>query len=297
MKTIKKEIYWFLIPTFVLTYGIGIFTYFSGGLDSFPLTTISMYIPALVVILLYLLKYKKPLFKNNDLGLRFKGMKFWIIAPSLFLLLVSLSYLIIYIFNSSFFMNPEMILEGTEKSGFGVGNWFLNILIIFGINTFIAPIINILMFLGEEIGWRAYLVPRLLKIYNPKISFIIGGCIWGIWHGVGILMGFNYPGHPILGNIMMMVLCIPVGIILQYLYFKSKSIFVSAIAHGAMNWTASNFIMFVLSDSDYNKLIYGPTGIIGILIFAVTAYFLYNKMDWKTENTYMQIVKTNENSI
>ena len=297
MKTIKKEIYWFLIPTFILTFGIAIITYFLGGLDHFPLTSISMYIPAMVVILLYLFKYKKPLFKNNDLGIRFKGLKFWIIAPSSLLVLVSLSYLLVYIFNSGFFLNSEMILEGTEKSGFGVGNWFFNILIIFGLNIFIAPLINILMFLGEEIGWRAYLVPRLLKIYNPKISFIIGGSIWGVWHAGGILMGFNYPGFPLLGIIMMMVLCIPLGIILQYFYFKSKSIFVSAIAHGAMNWTASSFIMFVLSNPDYNKMIYGPTGLIGILIFSVTAYFLFNKMDWKTENTYSATRKSNANNV
>lgn len=286
MIIVKKELFWFLIPTFFLTYGMGVIAYFKGGLEHFPLLTISMYIPALVVLILYLVKFKKPIFKNNDLGLRFKGFKYWIIAPFLLFFLVAISYFIPFIFKNDFFKSHELILEVTQKTGIGVGNWLLNLFIIFVINTLIAPLVNILMFLGEEIGWRAFLVPRLLKLYNPKISFMIGGSIWGIWHGAAILMGFNYPGHPFLGNMMMMLLCIPMGIIIQYLYFKSKSIFVAAIAHGAMNWTATNFIMFVLSDKDYNKLIYGPTGIIGIVIFGIFAYSLFNRIDWQKENTY-----------
>ena len=153
------------------------------------------------------------------------------------------------------------------------------------------------MFLGEEIGWRAFMLPRLLKLYNPKISFLIGGFIWAIWHAAGILMGFNYPGQPLLGNIMMILMCIPIGVIFQYFYFKSKSIFVPAIAHGVMNWTAGNFIMFLVADKNYDKLIYGPTGIIGIAIFYVVAFFLFSRIDWKTENTYFSKIKTNENNV
>ena len=287
MKTVKTELLWFLIPTFVITYGFGFIAYFMGGMKNFPLMAVSMYVPAFVVISLYLFKFRKPIFKNNDLGLRFTGFKYWIIAPPLVFTLISVSFLIPFIFNNNFFDNTETILEVTEKTGLGVGSWFWNLVIIFGINTLIAPLINILMFLGEEIGWRAFLFPRLLKLYNAKVSFIIGGCIWGIWHAAGILLGLNYPNNPVLGIVMMMLMCIPLGVILQYLYFKSKNIFVPAIAHGVINWTAANFIMFLLSNEDYNKLIYGPTGIIGILIFYITAYFLFKRIDWNKANTFV----------
>lgn len=284
MKKIKNEIVWFLVPTFIVTYGLGIVAYLMGGMDKFPLMIVSMFVPALVVILLYCFKYRKPIFKNNDLGLRFRGLKYLIIVPFVFFLLVGLSYLIPFLFDRDIFMTPALILEVTEKTGFGVGNWFLNLLIIFGINTIIAPLQNILLFLGEEIGWRAYLVPRLLKIYSAKVSFLIGGSLWGIWHAAGILLGLNYPDHPILGNIMMMLMCIPLGVILQYFYYKSKSIFIPAIAHGVINWTAGNFIMFVMADENYNKLIYGPSGIIGIIIFYLAAFLLFNKIDWKNHS-------------
>ena len=142
------------------------------------------------------------------------------------------------------------------------------------------------MFLGEEIGWRGFLVPRLLILFGPKKSFLIGGSIWALWHAGGIILGFNYPGHPLLGNLMMIIMCIPLGIIFQYLYFKSRSIFVPALAHGAVNWTSSTFGMFVLSNEKYNTFLYGPTGVVGIVVFSLIAIILFKKIDWKKENLH-----------
>jgi membrane protease YdiL (CAAX protease family) len=36
--------------------------------------------------------------------------------------------------------------------------------------------------LGEEFGWRGYLLPRLLQRYSPLKSALVLGVIWGVWH-------------------------------------------------------------------------------------------------------------------
>ncbi|MBK7652193.1 MAG: CPBP family intramembrane metalloprotease [Flammeovirgaceae bacterium] len=210
---------------------------------------VSMYVPALVVILNYVLNFKRNVFKNNDLGLRFIGMKYWLIAPIFLFIIIASTYMIPFLFNTDFFKNSTEILTTTEKTGMGVGHWFLNLVIIFSINTFVAPILNILMLLGEELAWRGFLFPRLLCLFGAKRSFVISGTIWSLWHAGGIMLDWNYPGHPLIGNMLMILLCIPMGLIFQYLYAKSRSIFVPALAHGAMNWTAGNFIMFVVARS------------------------------------------------
>jgi membrane protease YdiL (CAAX protease family) len=35
---------------------------------------------------------------------------------------------------------------------------------------------------GEEIGWRGYVLPKLQAIFNPLVSSLILGLIWGLWH-------------------------------------------------------------------------------------------------------------------
>ena len=36
--------------------------------------------------------------------------------------------------------------------------------------------------LGEEVGWRGFLLPRLLERMNPVAASLIVGCVWYVWH-------------------------------------------------------------------------------------------------------------------
>jgi len=283
MDSIKKQLFWFICICLSLTYALGIYMLFNGGLAN-PLGLLAMYIPALTVIGLYIFKFKKPIFKKGDLGLNFKGLKYWIIAPLTLTGLSLLSYGLSYLFAPELFDTVENIRLALENQGFYWGNIYIGFLAIILVNGLVGSFLNIPMFLGEELGWRAFMVPRLLKLYKPQIAFLIGAAVWGLWHGVMIIMGLNYPSvHPVSGILLMIVFCIPVGIIFQYFYLKSKSVFVAALAHAGLNKSAMS-MSFLLAGDSYNTLLYGPTGIIGIVIFSIIAFFLYRRIDWEKEN-------------
>jgi len=104
------------------------------------------------------------------------------------------------------------------------------------INLATAPFINFLPALGEEYGWRGFLLPKLIAKYNLIIGLLLTGTIWGLWHAPVILMGYNYPHHPnLLGVTAFTVWCILAGFFLGWLRLKSESVFPAALGHGAIH--------------------------------------------------------------
>ena len=86
----------------------------------------------------------------------------------------------------------------------------------------VAPLFNTLFALGEELGWRGYLLPKLLPLGQIP-AMLISGVIWGIWHAPAILQGHNYPENPVLGVGMMIVFTVLLGIIFSWLYLKTMT--------------------------------------------------------------------------
>jgi len=49
---------------------------------------------------------------------------------------------------------------------------------------------------GEEYGWRGYLLPRLLPGGEIRAT-LIGGVVWAVWHLPLLVSGLSFPGQPL----------------------------------------------------------------------------------------------------
>ena len=142
-----------------------------------------------------------------------------------------------------------------------------------------------LLELGEEVGWRGYLLPQFLHFMSVKKSVVLSGVLWGLAHAPLIFFGFNYGdgywGAPYTGIILFIIVCISLGIWMSYVMLKTKNCMYSAIIHGAVN-VASD--MQILSAA-INRPLLGPTpaGIIGISIILLISVILFLRMP-KKEN-------------
>jgi membrane protease YdiL (CAAX protease family) len=123
-------------------------------------------------------------------------------------------------------------------------------------------LINMVFTFGEEFGWRGYLLPRLSPLGGVQAA-IITGVVWGLWHApIIVLNGYNYPGHPWLGVVMMVIFTVALSMIFAWLRFRSGSVWPSTLAHAAFNAQAGFAIVF-LSQAD--SLLRAPIGLIGLL--------------------------------
>ncbi len=126
----------------------------------------------------------------------------------------------------------------------------------------LAILINMIFTFGEEFGWRGYLLPRLSPLGGVQAA-IITGVVWGLWHApIIILNGYNYPGHPWSGVVMMVVFTIALSMIFAWLRFRSGSVWPSTLAHAAFNAQAGFAIVF-LSQAD--SLLRAPIGLISLI--------------------------------
>lgn len=109
----------------------------------------------------------------------------------------------------------------------------------------LAPLINTLFAMGEELGWRGFLLPNLMREGGQWRAIGISGVIWGLWHAPAILQGHNYPGQPLLGVPMMVVFTVLLGAILSWLYLETESPWAPALAHGSINASAGLPLLFL----------------------------------------------------
>ena len=283
-----KRLVWFVALTFAitwvifgqipwrgLTYGTGVSIY---------IVMAGMFVPALCNLLTRLITREG--FANLLLRPNFKGhTKDYLLVffgPTALLLLSAALYFLVM--PGSFDSQLTFLQEPATRTGVLSARTLLLITILQVV--IICPIINIIPTLGEELGWRAYLLPKLRLLLPDWAALVVTGIIWGLWHAPVIVMGHNYgtsyTGYPWLGILMMVVFCVWLGIIEGYMTIKLNSVIPAAMIHSTVNAGAG--LPILMAQSGSNPLL-GPTitGLIGGLPFILTALILLKKTGSKLD--------------
>ena len=144
-----------------------------------------------------------------------------------------------------------------------------------------APLINTIPAVGEEAGWRGFMMPRLKEQFGLVKGRVIGGVIWAVWHFPVMLLagyeyGTDYIGAPVLGLLVWCVVCVAVGTLLDWLYDKTGSIWAPALAHGAFNAAATIPALLTKYPDASRYAVFGPSsvGLIGALPILVVAILI-----------------------
>ncbi|MBU5468458.1 CPBP family intramembrane metalloprotease [Virgibacillus sp. MSJ-26] len=269
----KKTLVIFIASTLFLTSGLA---FLALELDQF--SPFLMIVPLITSFLVQKLVLRRPIFGKNGLGFQLGKKRYLFLAPLFSFLFIIIVYSISFMFNPNLF-SIEQAYMSIQQDLLTFNEEFsllTNIFIAGALQLLIAPFLNIFIFIGEEVGWRGFLYPYLISVYGKK-GLIYGGLIWGIWHTPMIyLYDLNFGPHHHLGLIFMIIFCILSGIILQFIYYKSRSIYSVALMHGVLNISGS-FIFIFSVKSEYRYFVDGATGMIGITILLFLAYMCYRR--------------------
>lgn len=90
--------------------------------------------------------------------------------------------------------------------------------------------------LGEEIGWRGFLFPKLMTRFGFNRACLITGLVWAVWHYPGLIWGhYNAGTNPVFAAICFTLSVIAVAFILGWLRLQSGSIWPCALLHASHN--------------------------------------------------------------
>jgi CAAX protease family protein len=96
-------------------------------------------------------------------------------------------------------------------------------------------VISCLSAAGEEIGWRGYMLTRLIDAGVPR-PVLASGLIWGAWHTPLIVAGlYASGGHPLLSAALFVVNITALAYLAAYVRLRSGSIWPAILFHGAWN--------------------------------------------------------------
>ncbi|MCH7680445.1 CPBP family intramembrane metalloprotease [candidate division KSB1 bacterium] len=104
-------------------------------------------------------------------------------------------------------------------------------------NAFVGIILVSFFAFFEEMGWRAWMLPRLVNRFNLRTGVLVSSIIWALWHIPFVLGGIHHiEGTPMLALLLLNPLGhIGAGNVIGWLWIRTRSIWLVTLAHGALN--------------------------------------------------------------
>ncbi len=234
----------------------------------------------------------------GNLGLRpnFKrGWRFYLAAWWLPLLATLVGGAVFYLlFPQSFDANlgvVQKLVEGTPSAA--VSPWMILLSMTISI-MFVSALINTVVSMGEEFGWRAYLLPKLVERFaegesgsdgtpsagngystGARKAALLTGLIHGVWHWPLILMSASLvPGVSYLTPVVYLLLTCSMSMLLSWAALRSGSVWPAALGHGALNGTSA-LPGYLLNGAAIPLLGPDATGLVGGIGYTILALVLF----------------------
>jgi membrane protease YdiL (CAAX protease family) len=97
---------------------------------------------------------------------------------------------------------------------------------------------GLIIFIGEEFGWRSYLVEKLRSLARWKV-LLLSGVIWSLWHAPAVIVpniSTSYGEQmSALGSLLTLFIFVLMGFIFGWLYLESNSVWPCVLMHSYNN--------------------------------------------------------------
>lgn len=275
----SKKINIFLALTFGITalFDISSILLKVSGDADIIFTTAAMWSPAIAVL------FTKWIFKENIRNLNWKWpkRKYIYLAFLIPILYTLVAYLIIWITGWGIFYNKNFVNEVATSYGISslsTGGIIFIFILMKGTFGIFKSCSNAL---GEEIGWRGYLVPELFYKFGYIKTSLMTGAIWSVWHYTVLIFGTYNNGTPVwYGLICFTLMVISSSFIFTWFTIKSGSLFPAMILHATHNLYIQQIFTPLTLGNNNTPWFIGEFGVVLPMVTIVFAiYFIYRRKE------------------
>ena len=129
--------------------------------------------------------------------------------------------------------------------------------------------------LGEELGWRGFLVPELNRWAGFRRAGIISGAIWALWHWPLVIWGGYHSDTPLPYALSCLtIMTMSAGVVAAWLRLKSGSIWPCFVMHAVHNAMIQKFFDRVTINSGHTTYFTTEFGAGLALFYLLIAAFL-----------------------
>jgi uncharacterized protein len=144
--------------------------------------------------------------------------------------------------------------------------------------------------LGEELGWRGFLVPQLAKVMPFGGVALVSGVIWSLWHYPLILLANYHGAGPTWYSLVCFtVMVLGISFLFAWMRLKSGSVWTGMFLHASHNIFIQGFFDPLTRPALLTRYLIGEFGAGLAIIAVIIAVIFYEK---RRELPQMQAAQT-----
>jgi len=222
--------------------------------------------------------------KLTELGWKWPQARYATMSWFIPLLYTTIAYAIVWASGLGGFPNHEFVQHLVPRMGLRTSPVVSTVVYIVLTASF-GLIGNLGTALGEEIGWRGFLVPELFKTMGFSSTALISGLVWACWHYPILIWGDYNSGTPTwYGLTCFTVLVVAISFVFAWMRLKSGSLWAGALLHASHNLYIQDIFTPLTRDTGKTAWFIDEFGaILPIVAIGFAIYFWRRRNELETE--------------
>jgi membrane protease YdiL (CAAX protease family) len=189
-----------------------------------------------------------------------------------------IAYVIIWVCGWGGFYNKAFVEQAAHEFGWTGLPTGVFIFLYFVMQGVIGMLGSMSTALGEEIGWRGFLVPELSKLTSYTKVSLLSGLIWSVWHYPLLIFGSYNNGTPFwYGMLCFTVMVVSISFVFTWFRLKSGSLWTGVMLHASHNLFIQAFFTPITIASANTKWFIDEFGCVVPAITVLLAIYFWTR--------------------